>query len=244
MAEAKKKSVFEVMSAIDISLYVFTKSNQSYLPWSRAVELLKLKYPDAKVTECSFVVDKFVSAVISESKDIKQYENVLTKVNMPYFTDGRTCYVQTRLEIPSEGVDEYCTLPVMDYKNQCISADKITMDAVNKSLRRCATKNIAMATGLGLGLWHKEETSETAEAQKILDNLDRQDAIGKFKSKVAEGYDRMALSRWSKALFGTSNPATIKNEEVLERLNSALDSLTQEELSSYIETKTEKEGKK
>lgn len=225
MAEVKKKSVFEVMSAIDISPYVFTKSNQSYLPWSRAVELLKLKYPDAKVTECSFVVDKFVSAVISESKDIKQYENVLTKVNMPYFTDGRTCYVQTRLEIPSEGVDEYCTLPVMDYKNQCISADKITMDAVNKSLRRCATKNIAMATGLGLGLWHKEETSETAEAAKILTELEQNDAIAKFKALISEGYDRDALVKWLSANFHTTNPKTIKNEDVLAKLSEELDKL-------------------
>lgn len=237
MSETKKKSVFEVMSAVDVTPYLFEKNKQTYLPWSRAIEQLKLKYPDAKVTECTFPTDKILTAVISESKEGKEYSTLHSIVELPYFTDGRTCFVQTRLEIPSENVNECCTLPVMDFKNQCIPADKITMSDVNKSLRRCATKNIAMATGLGLGLWHKEEMSETAASQKIIDKLDRNDAIAKFKAKVKEGYDRDKLAVWLKTNFNTSNPQTL-NDELLERLNTELDKLDIKDFQS------EKKGKK
>lgn len=239
MAE-KKKSVFEVMSAVDITPYVFAKNNQSYLPWSRAVEQLKLRYPDAKITECTFPTKKYVSALAEECDGVKKYINELITVDMPYFTDGRTCYVQTRVEIPSEGVDEYCSLPIMDFKNQPVSAEKVTMTDVNKSLRRCATKNIANACGLGLGLWHKEEMSETAAAQQIIDKLDRVNAIDKFKALVKQGFDRQKLSAWSQEHFGTANPQTIKSESVLNRLNEELDKL---DIKDFQPEKKSKEAK-
>lgn len=225
MPAQKNEVVFVEMSAIDVSPYLVEKNGMKYLPWSKAIELLKLRYPDAKSTECTFETTKIISALSTKTPDGEKYENVVVKVDMPYFTDGRTCYVRTRLEIPSKDIDEYCTLPIMDYRNQCISADKVTMSDVNKSLRRCATKNIAMATGLGLSLWHKEETSETAAAQKIIDNLDRENAIEKFRQKIEEGYDRELLAEWLQKNFGTKNPKTIKDERVLARLNEELDKL-------------------
>lgn len=225
MAEAKKKEAFAIGVAIDVSPYLVEKNGMKYLPWSKALELLKLNFPDAKVTECTFVVDKFITALVSETAEGKQYENVLTKIEMPYFTDGNTCYVKTRLEIPSFGIDEYCTLPILDFKNKCVPANTVTMDAVNKALRRCATKDIAMGVGIGLGLWHKEEVSEMAEAQNILTGLEQNGAIGKFKALIAKGYDRDALVMWLKTNFHTTNPKTIKNEDVLARLSEELDKL-------------------
>lgn len=225
MAETKKKSVFERGSAIDVSSYLFTKNNMKYLAWSRAEELLKLTFPDAVITEVTFPTDKYISVPTEENKDGKCYEVCKTTVEMPYFTDGKTCMVKTRVEIPSEGVSQECTLPIMDFKNQPISAEKVTMTDVNKSLKRCMTKNIAELTGIGLGLWHKEEQSETAIAQNIISKLDRQDAIGKFKQKIADGFDRDKLATWLKANFGTNNPMTIKSDEVLDRLNEELDKL-------------------
>lgn len=237
MSETKKKSVFEVMSAVDVSPYLFEKNKQSYLPWSRAIELLKLRYPDAKSTECTFPTEKYINALMAESDGAKQYATTITSVDMPYFTDGRTCYVRTRLEIPSEGVDEYCTLPVMDFKNQCITVDKITMSDVNKALRRCATKNIAMATGLGLGLWHKEEVSEGAAIENTKNAERANTAIETFKAKIDEGYDRNKLVSWLKINYGTSNPQTIKDADKLNQLKADLDSLKPEDF------KTEKKGK-
>lgn len=237
MSETKKKSVFEVMSAIDITPYLFEKNKMSYLPWSRAIELLKLKYPDAKSTECTFPTDKYINSLTAENESAKQYAVSTTTIEMPYFTDGRTCYVKTRLEIPSEGIDEYCTLPVMDFKNQCISADKITMSDVNKSLRRCATKNIAMATGLGLGLWHKEEMSEAAATENTKNAERALTAIETFKAKIAEGYDRDKLASWLKINYGTGNPQTIKDADKLNQLKADLDSLKAEDFKADKKTK-------
>jgi hypothetical protein len=232
MTETKKKSVFEVMSAVDVSPYLFEKNKQSYLPWSRAIELLKLRYPDAKSTECTFPTDKYVSTLKAEAEGAKHYATTITRVDMPYFTDGRTCYVRTRLEIPSEGIDEYCTLPVMDFKNQCITADKITMSDVNKALRRCATKNIAMATGLGLGLWHKEEVSEAAAAENTKNAERANTAIETFKAKITEGYDRDKLASWLKINYGTGNPQTIKDADKLNQLKADLDNLKAEDFKA------------
>lgn len=220
-----KESFFEEMSAIDVSPHLFEKNGRKYLPWSKALELLKLHASDAVVYECSFDTQCILSATLSRTKDSEAFENHVVKKEMPFFTDGRTCMVKTRLVIPSKGIDEYCTLPVMDNKNQCIPADRVTMADVNKTLRRCATKNIAMATGLGLSLWHKEEISEYAEAQKIIEKLDRVNAIDKFKQKIEEGFDRLKLVEWLKTNFGTTNPMTIKSQKVLDRLNEELDKL-------------------
>ena len=236
MAEQKKKSIFEVMSAIDISPYTFSKNGMSYLPWSRAIEQLRLRYPDAKITECTFRVEKFISSLVAETEGGKQYENRMVSVDMPYFTDGRTCYVKTRVEVPSEGVDEYCTLPIMDFKNQPISAEKVTMFDVNKTLRRCVTKNIAYATGLGLSLWHKEETSESAAVENAKNAERANTAIETFKAKIAEGYDRDKLVSWIKSNYGTSNPQTIKDADTLNQLKADLDALKPEDFKAEKKT--------
>lgn len=221
----RKAEAFLKMSAIDITPYLFIKNGMKYLPWSKAIELLKLHYPDAVVYECTFTTHKIISALVSETKEGKVYENHLVEVDLPYWTDGRTCLVKTRLVIPSQGIDECCTLPVMDFKNQCIPADKVTMYDVNKALRRCGTKNIAIATGLGLSLWHKEEISETAEAQKIIMETDSNEAIDKIKALVAQGFDRQKIMNWMKKNYHTMNPKNIKDPDLLAKLIDDLDKL-------------------
>lgn len=229
MPEPKSKKVFETGLAIDVSPYLFEKNGQKYLPWSRALELVKLNWADAKITKCGFETTKVISTLLAESQDGKSYENTVVKVEMPYCTDGRTCYVMTKFEIPSQGIEESCTLPVMDFKNQCISADKITMSDVNKAQQRCMAKNIAMATGIGLSLWHKEEMSELAKDQKIIDNLEKgglkETTISKFKALITKGFDRTKLVEWLQTNFGTTNPRTIESEEILNRLSEELDKL-------------------
>lgn len=229
MPEPKNKIVFATGSAIDTSPYQFEKNGQKYLPWSKALELMKLNWADAKVTKCSFETTKVISSLIAEAEGAKSYENTVVKVEMPYFTDGRTCFVKTRVEIPSENVDEYCTLPIMDHRNQCISADKVTMSDVNKAQQRCMAKNIAMATGIGLSLWHREEISELAKEQKIIDNLEKgglkETTIAKFKALITKGFDRAMLVAWLQSNFGTTNPRAIESEEILNRLSEELDKL-------------------
>jgi hypothetical protein len=125
----------------------------------------------------------------------------------------------------------------MDFKNQCITADKITMSDVNKALRRCATKNIAMATGLGLGLWHKEEVSEGAAIENTKNAERANTAIETFKAKIDEGYDRNKLVSWLKINYGTSNPQTIKDADKLNQLKADLDNLKAEDFKADKKSK-------
>ena len=233
MSETNKKQEFlDKMSKIDVKPYLFTKNGMSYLPWSRCEELLKLNAPDAIITELTFPTEKIITALVTESKDGKQYASHVTTTDMPYFTDGKTAFVKVRLEIPS--VEIFCetTLPIMDFKNQSIPVDKITMNDVNKSLKRCMVKCVAEGTLLGIGLWHKIETSEMAAIENIKNAEKALTAIETFKAKIEEGYDRDKLASWLKINYGTGNPQTIKDADKLNQLKADLDSLKAEDFKS------------
>lgn len=236
----KRREFLEKMSKIDVKPYLFTKGNQSYLPWSRCEELLKLNAPDAVITEITFPTDKFITAPIKEAKEGKEYASHVTTAQMPYFTDGKTAFVKIRLEIPSVEIVCETTLPIMDFKNQSIPIDKITMNDVNKSLKRCMVKCVAEGTLLGIGLWHKEETSESAAIENVKKAEKANTAIEAFKSKIAEGYDRDKLASWLKANFGTNNPNTIKDIDELNRLKEALDNLNPDDFKTTKKTKESK----
>lgn len=236
----KKQEFLDKMSKIDVQPYLFVKNGQKYLPWSRCEELLKLNAPDAVITEITFPTDKFITAPIKEAKEGKEYASHVTTAQMPYFTDGKTAFVKIKLEIPSVEIVCETTLPIMDFKNQSIPIDKITMNDVNKSLKRCMVKCVAEGTLLGIGLWHKEETSESAAIENVKKAEKANTAIEAFKSKIAEGYDRDKLASWLKANFGTNNPNTIKDIDELNRLKEALDNLNPDDFKT---TKKAKESK-
>lgn len=236
----KKQEFLDKMSKIDVQPYLFVKNGQKYLPWSRCEELLKLNAPDAILTEITFPTDKIITAPIKEAKEGKEYASHVTTAQMPYFTDGKTAFVKIRLEIPSVEIVCETTLPIMDFKNQSIPIDKITMNDVNKSLKRCMVKCVAEGTLLGIGLWHKEETSESAAIENVKKAEKANTAIEAFKSKIAEGYDRDKLASWLKANFGTNNPNTIKDIDELNRLKEALDNLNPDDFKTTKKTKESK----
>lgn len=228
MAETKnKKSVFETLASIDTTSDTVTKGegkySVTYVPWSRSIEKLRMHYPDAIIEECTFKTKKLVSALSSKTAEGETYHNELVDVELPYGTDGRTCWVKTCVKIPSENIVEYCTLPIMDNRNQAIKAENVTMTEVNKALRRCVAKNIAYL-GYGLSAWLKDDYTDLAKDKKVLDGLDRQDAISKFKAKIKEGFDRDKLASWLQTSFGVKNPMNL-SDELLERLNTELDKL-------------------
>ena len=228
----KKQEFLDKMSKIDVKPYLFTKNNMSYLPWSRCEELLKLNAPDAILAEITFPTERFITSPIRETKDGKEYATHVTTVEMPYFTDGKTAFVKVRLEIPSVEIACETTLPIMDCKNQSIHIEKITMNDVNKSLKRCMVKCVAEGTLLGIGLWHKEETSESAAIENIKNAEKALTAIETFKAKIAEGYDRDKLLSFLRQNYGTSNPNTIKDADRLSRLKADLDNLKPEDFKA------------
>ena len=127
-------------------------------------------------------------------------------------------------------------LPILDYKNQCIPIDKLTFFDVSKSIKRCFVK-AAANHGLALNLWTREGETDLAKEKKILDKLDRQDAITKFKEKIKEGFDRDKLASWLQTNFGgCKNPMNL-SDDLLDRLNEELDKL---DINDF---KAEKKGK-
>ena len=156
-----KKSVFEVLNAINVNEHTEKKNNLTYLSWAWAWAEVKKHYPDAQYT-------------IYENRD-----------GLNYHTDGRTCWVKTGVTI--NGLEHIEYLPVMDYRNASISYDKVTSFDVNKAIQRSLTKAVARH-GLGLYIYAGEDLPEDERgampaagkpaAQKNNPNLDYEDKLG------------------------------------------------------------------
>jgi hypothetical protein len=136
MKQEEKKSVFEVLNSINVNEHTEKKNGLTYLSWAWAWAEVKKHYPDAFYT-------------IYENKD-----------GLNYHTDGRTCWVKTGVTI--EGLEHIEYLPVMDYKNQSIGADRVTSFDVNKAIQRSLTKAVARH-GLGLYIYAGEDLPETEQ---------------------------------------------------------------------------------
>ncbi len=134
-------SVFDTLNGINVNNHTESKNGLTYLSWAWAWGELKKKYPQSFYTV---------------------YENA---DGWNYFTDGRTCWVKTGVTVvDGDGTQlehiEY--LPVMDFKNKSIPADKVTSFDVNKAIQRSLTKAVARH-GLGLYIYAGEDLPE-AEA--------------------------------------------------------------------------------
>lgn len=126
----KTKSVYEVLSAVNVSGMTEKKNGLTYLSWAHAWGELLKHYPNSVYTV---------------------YE---TEGGINYFTDGKTCWVKTGVTVEGKELIEH--LPVMDFRNQSISVDKVTSFDVNKTIQRSLTKAIARH-GLGLNVYAGED---------------------------------------------------------------------------------------
>lgn len=195
-----EKSVFQTLSEIDISSKVKTKNGSKYLPWSDAWGYVKNHYPAAT------------------------YE-VLTddRTGNNYFTDDRTCWVETRVTIGDEVQTE--SLPVMDNRNKAILLADVDSCAVNKAQKRCLVKNLALF-GLGLSLWTGEELSDAAKQVKKKKETDDKKASAELKKIQDELLELMKAKAAGdeatkekvfltvEAICGTRKPAEIDSVEL------------------------------
>ena len=132
-----KKSVFEVLNAVNCNEHTEKKNGLTYLSWAWAWAEVKKRYPDADYT-------------IYENKD-----------GLLYHTDGRTAWVKTGVTIAGQELIAY--LPVMDYNNKSIPLERITSFDVNKAIQRSLTKACARH-GLGLYIYAGEDLPEGDDA--------------------------------------------------------------------------------
>ena len=126
--------VFKELSKINVNDKTEKKGKFTYLSWSFAWTELKKVSPTASA---------------------KVYHDENT--NMPYFASKAGVIVKVGVTI--EGLEHINYLPVMDFRNAAITADKVNMMDVNKAIQRCTVKAIALH-GLGLYIYAGEDLPE------------------------------------------------------------------------------------
>lgn len=147
-------SVFETLSAIDVSGKTEKKSNLTYLSWAWAWGELKNKYPDASYKIYENEIDDLL---------IHGEQAFPIKRNVNYFTDGRTAWVKVGVTV--DGQEHIEMLPVMDHRNKSIALNALDSFAVNKTIQRALTKAIARH-GLGLYIYAGEDLPEAVKEEK------------------------------------------------------------------------------
>ena len=129
----EKISSFAVLNKINCNEHTEKKNGLTYLSWAWAWQIVKGNFPDAYYT-------------IYEDKE-----------GIPYFTDGKTCWVKTGVTI--QGLEHIEYLPIMDFRNQAIPLERVTSTDMNKAIQRSLTKACARH-GLGLYIYAGEDLPE------------------------------------------------------------------------------------
>lgn len=129
----KKTNIFEALNSINVNEKTEKKGNLTYLSWAWAWAEVKKQFPDMQRT-------------------VYEQENGIN-----YFTDGLTAWVKVGVTI--NGLEHIDYLPIMDFRNNSIPADKVTSFDVNKAIQRSTTKALALQ-GLGLYIYAGEDLPE------------------------------------------------------------------------------------
>jgi len=217
------ENYFKQMYDIDVSEKVEQKNGLSYLSWAWAWAEVKKLHPDA-----SYEIKKF------------------GEQQLPYVYDQNTGYmVYTSVTI--DGITHEMWLPVMDGANMAMKIEPYTykvgrgekafektvaaadMFAVNKTIMRCLTKNLAMH-GLGLYIYAGEDLPEATQEEKQAEVEAAKAASEALKTKVknvvdagskliASGVNReVMMGVVAKYNDNNGNPATIKSADVCDQI--------------------------
>ena len=130
------KSVFEQLSALNLSSKVEKRGQLSYLSWATAWSECKKLFPD-------------MTRVVYESE-----------TGMNYFSDGATAWVKVGVTI--NGLEYIDYLPVMNHMNKSIPLASLTSFDVNKTIQRSTVKALALH-GLALNIYAKEDFPEATD---------------------------------------------------------------------------------
>ena len=200
MSENYFKSLYDV----NVKDKVKKKNGMNYVSWAAAWAEVKKLYPDA--TYHIYERETPEGLIIN------------------YFTDGKTCWVKTGVTI--NGLEHIEELPVMDFKNQSISLEKITSSDVNKSIQRSLTKACARH-GLGLYIYEGEDLPETVKKEKKEQDeelTNQKNALIELMGNLIDGGankdDIYAII--SKHNGGKKNPTSIDNVEVCKKITTEI----------------------
>ncbi|MFJ6991250.1 MAG: DUF1071 domain-containing protein [Limosilactobacillus mucosae] len=165
---ADKKSVFETLSAVDVSKHVEVIKMKkgpalSYVSWSWAWNFVKSIYPDTptpkftKYKEMALTTVQEPYKVKYGNQEYTKYRTVVKHAELidrevPYLTTMTGTMVECTITIEGEPYTE--SLYVMDNNNNAVINP--TMKEINKTQKRCLVKALALA-GLGLSIYAGED---------------------------------------------------------------------------------------
>lgn len=148
------KNTFQILNDINVSDKLADKMNLKYLSWANAWGYLKGIYPDAFWTVYHRTITTTEEKKIVDPNGIETIIKTSTTNEVPYFTDGKTCFVKVGVTINSR--EEIEELPVMDNRNNAVPLSSVTMTLVNKAVQRAFVKACARH-GLGLYVYAGED---------------------------------------------------------------------------------------
>ena len=160
------RTTFKELSSVNVNNKIKTKLNLSYLSWAYAWEELLKRYPEAFMTVYTRNVSS-TETLTQEDKDTGVTRTVVSSYNqeIPYFTDGKTCFVKVGVTI--EGVEYVEYYPIMGLRNDAIRITSVTMVDVNKSIQRAFVKCCARH-GLGLYIYAGEDIPEAEKNAPVV----------------------------------------------------------------------------
>ena len=194
------ENYFQKLYDIDVREKVKKKNGLNYVSWAAAWAEVKKIYPDA--TYHIYERETPEGLIIN------------------YFTDGKTCWVKTGVTI--NGIEHIEELPVMDFKNQSVTLEKVTSSDVNKAIQRSLTKACARH-GFALWIYEGEDLPEgVKKAKKEQDEelTNQKSALIELMGTLIDGganKDDIYVII-AKHNGGKKNPTSIDNVEVCAKI--------------------------
>lgn len=220
IVKPKINETFAVLNDINVNDKVKTKMGLNYLSWAYAWGELLKAYPDATLNVYNRTIETN-ETITTEDKDNGVTRTVVNKSTqeVPYFTDGRSCFVKVGVSI--QGIEYIEYFPIMGLKNDAIPANRVTMTDVNKALQRAFVKACARH-GLGLYIYAGEDLPEAEKNAPVVvsDSTDFKSVQTDVINLVTKMQNDPEVVRYIQEMFpGTRLSQT--TEEHLDRLIAA-----------------------
>lgn len=154
MSLETKQKVFNTLSKVNLKDKIKEKIGLKYLSWAYAWEVLKEMYPNSDLIVATRKIETEEEKSIVEDGVTKTFRNKYT-IDVPYFTDGKTCWVDVTVRIGEDSESEHF-YPITNNKNMSVSYNSVTSTDVNKAIQRAFVKCCGRF-GLGLYIYQGED---------------------------------------------------------------------------------------
>ena len=151
-----EENYFKKLYNVDVRDKIKEKNGLKYISWAAAWAEVKKNFPDATYK----IYEQYIS--FHEENETSYIDRTVCR---PWFDDDRTGWVKTGVTI--NGIEHIEELPIMDFKNKSIPANKITSVDANKSIQRSLTKACARH-GIALFIFEGEDLPEEAKVSEKL----------------------------------------------------------------------------